>query len=75
MKTIDAEFIHDVQENHHANGDANGQSEDIDEGKNLILHQITPGRNEIVPDHESLFEIFVCQLACRNKTARGTNLI
>jgi hypothetical protein len=51
MESVKANFVHDEQEDHHANGNANSQSQDIDERKGLILQQIAPGDLKIVFDH------------------------
>lgn len=51
MESVEAHFMHDKQEDHHAYRNTNGQPKDIDDGKGLILHQIPPGNLEIIFDH------------------------
>jgi hypothetical protein len=58
MKFIIAEFIHNEQEDHHAYSNANGQTENIDERKNFVFHQVSPGDLEIVFYHGYMVKSF-----------------
>jgi hypothetical protein len=54
MEPVNTKFIHDIKKYHHAHRYTNGQSKNIDERKNLILHQIAPCGFEIIFEHNEL---------------------
>jgi len=51
MKTIDAEFTHNEKKDHQANGEADCQSKDVDEGEDLIFGQVSPGGDPVIFKH------------------------
>jgi hypothetical protein len=82
MKFIHAELIHDVQKDHHAAGNTNGKTHDIDKRKDLVLFKIAPGYFQIILKHGINFRCFkIIQTAdctrrkCRNcKTLKISRL-
>jgi len=51
MESVKTHFMHDKQEDHHTDCNADGQPEDIDSGKGFILYQVPPGDLNIISDH------------------------
>jgi hypothetical protein len=51
MKVIKTKFVQHEQKYHHTNGDTDGQTHDIDKGKNFALYNISPGGYKIIFKH------------------------
>ena len=56
MKAINVEFRHDEKKDHQANGKPECQSKDVDKGEDLILHQVSPCRLQIVFKHTLFYK-------------------
>jgi hypothetical protein len=59
MKIVGAGLMHNEQKDHHAYGDPNCQSKDIDDGEQLALHHIAPSDLEVVPDHKKECKLLI----------------
>ena len=55
------EFIIEIEADQHAAGEANGQPENIDEGKSFVLHQVAPGDFYIILQHNNPVSVFGVQ--------------
>jgi len=55
MVPVETEFIHNEKKYHQANGDPDRQPKDVDKGKYLTFHQVSPGYYQVIFKHNNLF--------------------